>query len=130
MVTYNNEIGLLPQEKENLRENRSEVSSLYTSEKNQENEQALKKQIKKPKLTSEQFQHHLNADPKLKAAYSEHQALIERQKRAIERVKNTGYLGTVWGGITGDSGVDDLARINEGMNRENTKFRNALEENS
>lgn len=129
MVYYNNEIGVLPQETKEYKQNTREDEQ-YPSEQNEMSEKALKKQFKKPKITTEQFQHHLNADPKLKAAYAEHQVLMDRQKQANERVKNTGYLGTLWGGITGDSGVDDLAKINENMNSANTKFRNALDQNS
>jgi len=128
MVSHNDEIGLLPRE---IRErNNAREDERYPSEKNETSERALKKQVKKPKLTTEQFQQHLNADPKLKAAYAEHQILMDRQKQANERVKNTGYLGTLWGGITGDSGIDDLAKINEDMNSANTKFLNALDQNA
>jgi len=101
---------------------------LDVPENNIKKEKTLRRSV--PKLTSEQFQQHLNADPKLKEAYLEHQSTIERQKKANERVKNTGYFGTLWGGITGDSGLDDLAKINEDTNAANTKFRNALDQNS
>lgn len=116
-------IGLLPQERDTSEENKKETNRLESS---------VKPKWRKivPRLTDGEFQQHLNADPKLKEAYREHQSTIERQKKATERVKNTGYFGTLWGGITGESGLDDLAKINEDTNAANTKFRNALDQNS
>lgn len=85
---------------------------------------------KLPRLTDQEFNRIVQSDPQLRKAVEKRETAIRLEEAANKRIKNTGYLSTLWWGVTGDSGTEDMRIANETRNASIEDFWNALNANT